>query len=72
METQQSEAVTNNCFYQTTKSELAQYLKAELFSQKTASLLKGIKQCILNTWPGLTENNRTPAHEKTRTAINQR
>ena len=44
LETQQSEAVANNILSQTTKPDLAQYLRAALFSQTTASLLKAIKK----------------------------
>ena len=40
LETQQSEAVTNNNLSETTKPELAQYLHATLFSPTTVSLLK--------------------------------
>ena len=85
LQTQQSEAVTNNIMDQTTKSELAQYLHAVLFSLTTSILLKAIKQGLLKTWTGLTENLIkkhlgkikeqnivTPAHEKTKTQINQR
>ena len=39
-----------------TKPELAKYLHVALFSPKTASILKAIKQYFLKTWPGLTEN----------------
>ena len=56
LETQQSEAVANNILAQTTKPELSQYLHVALFSPKTASLLKSIKQGFLKTWPGLKEN----------------
>ena len=54
--TQQSENVVNNIMGQTSKLELAKYLYAALFSPITASLHKGIKQGLLKTWPGLTEN----------------
>ena len=53
---QQSEAVTINIMDQTTKPELAQYLHAALLSPTTARLLKEIKQGVLKTWPGITEN----------------
>ena len=55
LETQQSEAVTNNIMDQTYKPELLQYLHAALFSPTTASLLKTIKQVFLQNFPGLTE-----------------
>ena len=50
----QLESTTNKILDQKNKPELAQYLHAELFSPKIASLLKSIKQGFLKTWPGLT------------------
>ena len=54
LETQQSEAVTNN-FMTTYKPELAQYLHGEIFIPTTSILIKAIKKGFLKTWPGLTE-----------------
>ena len=49
------EIVANKNLLKTTKPELEQYLNDANFSPKTSSLLKAIKQCFLNTWPGLIE-----------------
>ena len=48
------ENVGNNILAQTSKPELAQYLRVALFIPTTESLLKAIKQGFLKTWPGLT------------------
>ena len=47
--------VVNNILAQTSKPELAQYLRAALFSPNIASLLEAIKQGFLKTWLDLTE-----------------
>ena len=55
LETQQSEAGTNNILSQKYKPELAHYLPSSLFILTTSSLLKAIKQVFLMIWPGLME-----------------
>ena len=66
LETEQSEAVTNNILAQTTKPKLSQYIHASLFNPKTASLLKTIKQCLLKPCLGLTEKLIKKHFEKSR------
>ena len=56
LETQQSEAVINNNISQTTKLELAHYLRETIFISTISSLLKEVKQSFLKTSSGLTEN----------------
>ena len=51
---------------QTTKPELAQYLHASLVCPATASPLKAIKQGLLRTWTGFTENLTKKHLEKSR------
>ena len=46
----------NNILAQTTKPELSQYLHEELLISATEILLKSIKQGLLKTWRGITEN----------------
>ena len=53
LETQQPASVINNILAQISKSELEQYLHAEIFIPTTASLIKAIKNVFLRTLPGL-------------------
>ena len=55
LDSQQSEALTNNILEQTSKPELKKYLYAALFIPTAASLIKAIKKGFLKTWLGLTE-----------------
>ena len=48
--------MVNNILAQTNKPELVQYLNAELLIPTAESLLESIKQGLLNTWRGPTEN----------------
>ena len=41
---------------QITKPELSKYLHAEIFIPTTASPPNAIKQGLMKTWPGITEN----------------
>ena len=66
LETQQSEAVTNDIMAKTSKPELVQYLNTALFSPTTASLLNDIKQGLLKMWAGLTEKLTKRHIEKSR------
>ena len=50
LETQQSEIVANNIMDHTTKTELAQYIHAALFSLITEIFFKAIKKTFLKTW----------------------
>ena len=77
--------LVNNIISQTTKSELAQYFHATLFSPTTTSLIKEINIGLLKDLAGPhrgvnkysygkidKHNNGTPTHENTRTEINQK
>ena len=55
METQQSEAVINIIWAQTSKPEPAQYLHAVLFGPTKKNIFKTIKKGFPKTWPGLTK-----------------